>query len=214
MKKTLFLATTCALLAQGAAEAKHIVLTSPILELIDGKSYALNGVVFGLLLQVRKEDREMMYGKKNADGNLEGLYTFDGKKVCIIDLVEIEKEVHASGDQVRIVALQKLLDEIKEDFIEVTQGYVTNIRPFKNQILVLIEESCKQHNKTDSFLLKWADELDGEEGKMLREDILNFEDFKQFCFDLATYLEDMAYSCPKAKKLFLEMIKQKRSQAS
>jgi len=202
MKKGLLVVAACVALGQGVGQAKHVILKSPILPLIDGKSYALNGVVFGLILQVRKEVREMLFGVMNTEKELVGLYLFDGKYYSITELTQIEQEIYESGDQQKITELKKLLAQIKEDFLEITKGYVENIRSFKNQIVGLLEESCKAHDRPDSFLLKWGEELDGDEGQLLREEILNFKDFERFCLDLATYLEDMAYSCTKAKALF------------
>ena len=212
MNKKILILTASILIAQGAAQADHILLKSPLLDFIDGKSYALNGKVYGLILQVRKKVREMTYGKKNKDEQLVGLYNFDNCAHTITSLSEIEQNIYESGDEQKIIELQNLLAKIKEDFLEVTKGYVENIRPFKNQILGLLEKSCQAHNKPNSFLLKWGEELDGDEGKLLREEILSFKEFKQFCLDLTTYLEDMAYSCTKARALFLELIRQKKTE--
>jgi len=199
-------------IANSITKTAHVILNSPLLDFIDGKSYAINGKVYGLILQVRKEVREMLLGVFNANGQLIGLYLFNGKYVSISDLAKLEASIHASGDEKKITELQNLLAKIKEDFLEVTKGYVENIKPFKNQILGLLKESCRAHNKPKSFLLKWGEELDGDEGKLLREKITSFKEFEQFCIDLAGYLEDMAYSCVKAKALFIELIKQSRAE--
>jgi len=210
MNKKLATIAITALLSHGAAPSAHVRLDSPLLDFIDGKSYGINGKVYGLILQVRKNVREMLLGKKNEDKKLVGLYTFEGKTETIASLAKKEQSIYNSGDPAKIEALKKLLGEIKEDFLEITKGYVENIKPFKTQIYGLLQESCKAHNKPNSFLLRWGEELDGEAGRALREEVLTFKQFEQFCIDLADYLEDMAYSAVKAKALFIELIKQSK----
>lgn len=210
MNKKIILLAATVLLANGTGQAGHVVLESPLVDFIDGKPYALNGKVYGLILQVRKETKEMLFGKKNKNGFIVGLYTFEGRPETIASLAAIEDEIYASGDPERIEALRNLLSEIKEEFLEVTKSYVQNIKPFKNQIFGLLQESCNAHNNPNSFLLRWGEELDGDEGHLLRTELTTFKGFEQFCLDLATYLEDMAYSCPKARALFIKLVRESR----
>lgn len=204
MKKKMLIVIAAILLCQTSSQIS-ILLESPILSIIDGREYGVNGIVFGLILKVRKDVREMVYGKKTADGQFVGIYMFDGKFYNLLELVDIENQENVDHAQ-----LEALLEKSKEDFLDITKGYVDSIRSFKSQILQLIDESCKKRNKKENLLVKWGEELEGEEGKFLRMEITSFSDFAKFCEDLTEFLEDMAVSCPKGKALFLDLIKTKK----
>ncbi|MCK5632768.1 hypothetical protein KAH94_03400 [bacterium] len=241
MKKTILFSIAALLSAHQTIKTEHVILKNPILNLIDGKSYAIDGKVFGLILQVRRELRKRVLGVKSDNGQFIGIYELNGEQHSITELVMLEAQLDATyytelsvlekkknnGSQEEYVQtvqeinekyqerrkqLNDLLDFAKEDFLEITKGYADNIRPFKDQILVLILESCQKHGKESCFLLKWSEESDGNEGKFLRAEIITFKGLQDFCTDLANYLEDMAYSCPKGKQLFIDMIKQAKEQ--
>ena len=108
--------------------------------------------------------------------------------------------------------MRELLEFAKDDFLDITSSYIGSCRGFKEQILALIQESCELRNNKNCFLLKWGEEKDGQEGELLKKEMVTFEDFETFCIDLTNYLEDMARSCPKGKKLFIELLKELRAQ--
>jgi len=209
MKKKGLVLAALLVITSSKIYCENRVLNSPIIYLIDGKPYALNGHVFGLLLQVRKQVREIVYGVKKQDGSIEGPYTFDGKRVTLTDLVELELalDTESEGYAEARAKLNEMLNTVKEDFLEITKSYVNSIRGFKEQILKLIEESCDLRGKEECFLLRWGEEMEESEGETLRREIVTLEQFRDFCSDLADFLEDMARSCPEAKKLFIKMIK-------
>ena len=196
----------CALLTLGqtaGAKQERPILTSPILKLIDGKSYAINRKVYGFILAIRLRVRKMLVGERTADGSYVGLYIFEGNPVSITDLTLIESKMDGEPSQ----EFYDLLAEIKDEILEVTGQYIDNIRGFKAQILALIQESCDRNGISDCFLLKWAEEEEGEEGTLLQAEINTFEEIKKFCNDLIMFLGDMARSCKKGRQLFMELIK-------
>jgi len=228
MKKTIIALTFSMILSQAASANNYVILESPMIGLIDGKSYAIDGEVFGLLLKVRKDIREILYGRKDGTGAFVGLYEMDGELFSITELSLIEKQFEKTYEEKQAYIEDKLeleelehqyqieknklyetVEYVKEEFLEVVAQYIDGIQSFKEHILILIKESCNKRGKDSCFLLKWGEEKPGEDGKMLRAEINTFKGIENFCIDLANFLEDMARSCPKGKALFIEMIKQK-----
>ena len=82
---------------------------------------------------------------------------------------------------------------------------------FKEPLLGLIQESCDLRENKNCFLLKWGEEETGKEGTLMRRELVTFKGFEKFCIDLTDYLGDMAESCPKAKKMFIELLKKKKA---
>jgi len=241
VKKNVIITVALLLLSVHGLNGKdnHIVLTSPIIDLIDGKSFAIDGEVFGLIIQVRREVRKRLYGIRSKNGKFTGIYEFNGEMLSVAELTLLETQIDSHYNTQRNTLAQsrettseqewnyqvekleqeyaqrkselfELLNFVKEDFLSVTTQYCDGIRGFKGQILMLIEDSCHQRGKESCFLLKWGDERDGNEGELMRKEILSFKEFETFCIDLSNYLEDMARSCPKGKKQFLDMIKKKQ----
>lgn len=227
--------------AQISVAEESVVLASPMLDLIDGKSFAINGEVYGLILQVRREVRKRLFGNRTQDGQFVGIYEFDGQLYSVTELTilesqyeeefnsrldELEKTKNSYQDNEWQEAVQEtehafeeikkemreVLEFAKEDFLEITSSYIGSCRGFKDQVMALIQESCDRRNNKNCFLLKWGEEKEGKEGELMREEMVTFKGFETFCIDLTHYLEDMARSCPKGKKLFIELLKELRAQ--
>ena len=208
----------------------------PIVALIDGKSFGINGVAFGLILKVRREIKKRLHGVKSKDGVVVGLYEFEGKKYNLEELAKIEmqhnidyfsnkeklerdelsyskeewnkaKEVLEQGYSSRKDRMREVLEWAKDDFISISSSYVKSARGVKFVVLSMIQESCKKRNIDECFILKWGEEEEGKEGEALKSDIDTFKEFAIFCFDLSNFLEDLARSCPKAKAQFIELFK-------
>ena len=95
MKKNIITAAAFLILsAQGLhSKDQHIVLRSPIIDLIDGKSYAIDGEVFGLIIQVRREVRKRLYGIPQKNGTFVGIYEFNGEKLSVAELTLLETQI-------------------------------------------------------------------------------------------------------------------------
>lgn len=188
----------------------RITLESPLLDLIDGKSFGIEEITFGLLLRQRLEIRRRIYGIAQKDGQRIGYFEFEGKKVSLLDLCKLEKQVEADSNDFRKNALQDLLSFAKEDFIGVTGKYANDVREIKSILIGLMEEFLQKKGVEDSFLLTWGALAPHEEEDNIRKCLTTFKDFTAFCIDLVGFLEAMANSCPKGKALFVDMIKKAR----
>lgn len=102
--------------------------------------------------------------------------------------------------------MTEVLEIAKEDFLALTAGYVDSAKGMKGPLLALIQEFCDKKGIRDCFILTWGEAEEGKEDEGLRRDVHTFKVFTKFCDDLAGFLEAMARSCPKAKKLFVAMI--------
>jgi len=217
-----------------------IVLESPMLGFIDGKSFGMNESTFGLLLQVRREVRKRLFGIPTQSGRV-GIYTLNGKQYCLIELTKMESENEAEyyskksyleknrskytpaeyqSELAKIEekyqktkdSLAKILHEAKEDFLQLSAGYRDSAKGMKGPLLMLIQEFCDKKGLKDCFLLTWGETKEEEEDNNLRRKVQTFKVFTQFCEDLAGFLEAMARACPKAKGMFLEMVRSAKLQ--
>jgi len=216
-------------------DKRVIKLETPMLALIDGKSFGINGVVFGLVLQVRKEVRGILYGQSMANGERQGLYVLDGKHYSVISLARLEYQYdfeyyfakneliknrsdYGEADwqaqmenvetlyKTRKAALKKVLEKAKDEFLKITNSYVESARGVKEQTYYLIKESCDKRGRDDCIILQWGEAEEGKEGEILKNQVVTFKHFTQFCYDLANFLEDMARSCKEGQKQFRQMI--------
>jgi len=234
-KIILSLSIFCLILNSSSFASDGIILESPILEFIDGKSFGMNANTFGLVLQNRRELRKRLYGIPTK-GKKVGMYTFEARQYSLVELTKIESEIeaHYYSEKSRLEktrsqyskaawkqeaikvkqvykkrkeALQKVLQIVKEDFIHFTQAYVQGIRNIKEPTLLLIEEFCEKKGLKRCLLLKWGEVPAGKEEDMLRSDVTTFKEFTEFCEDITFFLEVLAKSCPKAREQFKNMIK-------
>ena len=105
-----------------------------------------------------------------------------------------------------------MLHEAKEDFLRITAGYMDSAKGMKGPLLMLIQEFCDKKGRKDCFILTWGEAKEGEEDENLRSRVHTFKVFTQFCEDLAGFLEAMARACPKAKGMFLEMVRRAKEE--
>ncbi len=213
MKK---IALSILLLSSIPASIKTITFESPIIDFIDGKSYGVNEMVFALLLQVRREIRQRLFGQKLPSGTYKGMYKLEDKHYSIVELALLESQLDAKHFANEITEeeykstknkLQSLLTQALDDLLDITKDYMSGLRGAKEQVLILINEFCEKRKLPNSLLLGWAKEKDGQEGVLLRKKVDTFVKYEKFCQELALFMEDFARSCPKAKKQFLAMIK-------
>lgn len=200
-----------------------IVLTSEIIHLVDGFQipWGIDANVIKLMLHLRREIKKIQFGEQTKNG-LEGHYTFHDLHHSIRSLAILESKYEAeyyqklseyNKDHNRYhQELQDLniwynqikqqlhvcLEIAKKEFEQKIAPFSKNAQGGKDQMLILIEESCKKRNRTDCFLLKWAEVEEGNETKLMHEQINTFKGMDQFCTDLVNFLEDLMNSCKKA----------------
>lgn len=145
-----------------------------------------------------------------------GFYDFEDKKYFLSELIELEKQLISKGDaqsKARFVEMQKLLNFAKEDFINFTSAYMGSAKGIKPALLGIMKEFHEKSGLGEFFLLNWVSVPDGGEMESVRTNVKSFVDLKILCTEMAGFLEAMANSCPKGKKLFIEMIKEKEAAA-
>jgi len=224
MKKlhTLFFTLSLLQISQQAFSDQHILLCAPIIEFIDGKNIGINENVINLMLQVRGQIRKILFGKKLANGHFEGPFNFDGHMCSVRMLVTLEakydqeyqqKKVECTGDKKKLDELNQwykqlkqklhaLFETAKQEFKSKVTPFAKNARGAKEQMIMLISESCTKRSRPDSLLLRWADTDEHTEMKFFDEQVMSFKELDQFCIDLANFLGDLMHSCPKAMALY------------
>lgn len=220
MKKLhiLFFALCLLQITQNSFSDQHILLRSPIIEFIDGKSIGINESVINLMLQVRGQIKKILFGKKLANGHFEGPFNFEGHMCSVRMLSTLEakyeheyqqKKVEFANDKKKLdeahqshkelkQKLNALFETAKKEFKSKVTPFAKNARGAKEQMIMLISESCTKRSRPDSLLLRWADTDEHTEMKFFDEQVMSFKELDQFCIDLANFLGDLMHSCPKA----------------
>lgn len=206
----------------GLLIAKPIRLKSPVLKLLDGVTYALDGDCMKDMLCIRREVRIIQYGKRDSEtGKMVGHYEFNGERYSIHQLAQIEHEIEqqctankaavsiddpdrrkimAAIDAERMAQLEALkpcLRQAKDDFKRVNEPYIESTRGTKSMTLHLVHESCELRNREDSFLMEWSSVPEGKEFDSFEETMKTFQKLDTFCSDLTNFMDDVIYSCPK-----------------
>jgi len=214
-----------------------IILTHPLINFMD----KVMGVeVYGLILQVRREVRKRLEGALTKSGNKKGMYLYEGQNHTVTSLAKIESQyemeyyskknylienkVHYSEEEWnhefeqiekeyagRTKALRHVLEQAKDDFLKISEGYVEGARGTKEQTLILIKESCDKRGVENCFLLRWGEAEEGNETALLKNDVITFKEYAKFLNDLANFLEDMARSCPRSWKKFMDFVRKNRT---
>lgn len=203
-----------------------------IIKILDGKSWGLHGEVIGVMYQVIVRIRHMLYGVFDKTTKTRtGTYKFDGEMHSIISLAQLESQLNADffsheqqlvnttlpEDIVLLKSLKKdhlakksslylIHATIKDDFKNTTKSYVEAARGFKEQMLILIKESCKLRGKDKCFLLKWGEAAEGKEMEHFDRDITTFDAMADFFEDLVAFLEDLINSCEKGREQFKQIM--------
>lgn len=185
----------------------HVKLESPVIKFIDGKSFGINGERFGMILQIRKRVKEMLFGDL-VEGKLVGRYTFNNQKHSVHTLAQVEAEVLATNDPVLLAQFRQVLLQSLRDFNQRVQAFMEHARGAKSQMTALITESCQKRERMDSYLLRWSEAKDGEEDKQFVHDVTTFAYFDTFCTDLVNFLEDLLRACPIAQSQFIQRLEE------
>ena len=195
------------LLASNNISAKLISFKNPVIHLLDGINFMIDGVAIHDMLVVIKKATTMHTGRR-VGKNMVGNYTFNNQLYAIKDLAQIE-EIQPDSKQ-----LNKILLKSKHDFIAVTASFVDGIETAKTLILDLMHEFCERRNRPNSIILTWANAKAGGEEEVFSEAVKSFKDFDEFLGDLTLFLKDLVHSCPKAQEQYKEWYKkQKQSKA-
>lgn len=212
-----------------AKENHEVVLTSEMVHFLDGKSIGIHaGTIKGILV-VRREIKKIQFGEQTKKG-IEGHYLFDGIKHSIRSMASVEsalemefyqKESEYLKDKrhyaLKLEELEKAYNQTKNELNEVLgqarKEFEEKIAPFekglrgvKDQMIVLIAESCQKHNRSDCFLLKWVEAPVGTEMQYFHNQITSFKALDQFCSDFTHFLDDLMRSCPKAMAQFKKLM--------
>jgi hypothetical protein len=209
-----------------------IILTSEIIHIVDGFQipWGIDANVIKLMLHVRREIKKIQFGEQTKDGQFEGHYVFHDLHHSIRSLAILESKYEAEYYQ-KLTEFNKnpslyhhelhdlniwynqikqqlsvCLEIAKKEFEQKIASFSKNAQGGKDQMLILIEESCRKRNRNDCFLLKWAEVEEGNETKLMHEQINTFKGMDQFCTDLVNFLEDLMNSCKKAWAQFKKLM--------
>jgi len=215
-----------------------IILESPLVAILH-KIMPANA--YGLMLQVRRKVRKLLYGVKGEDGMV-GAYEYEGKMCSIKELANIERECEKNYHEKKQYLeankslysdeewekkfknlqneydekkrlLRVLIEIAKEDFLAITCSYAGGANEMKKELLVLIEESFEKRGiEGESFMLKWEEE--GHEGEVIRNELFTFVELEKHCHEFCNFMEDMARSCPKTKQRFLDLVRNSKNKLS
>lgn len=180
------------------------IIHSPTLRTADG--HFIDEDDIGLMLKLREHLRTTLYGIKDAQGQLTGPYTFDGKAHCLRTLTMLEKNLPT---QTRNQWLTQAIDAFNAHTEDTKKRSVGT----KTQQYMYIKEFCRLHNRPDSILLIWARAPEGQEDDAINIHATTFYKMSTFVVDLMNFLDVMISSCPKAKKLFLSKIPNEQERA-
>lgn len=189
------------------APGEHdIILESSLVKLVDGLSFGIDGRKIAMMFRVRKAVRKIQHGISNEQGVFTGLYEFKGDTYGVHELAYIEQQAKLRSDIETIDELKQVLILAKKDFLNKVKPYMATARGAKKPMFMLIKESCKKRNRSDSILLRWGAAREEDEERQFEHDIVGFGIFDVFCTDLMNFMEDVIRSCPKALEQFKHMI--------
>lgn len=195
---------------------KKVHLNDPLLHLVDGIAGAMDAVTFKQCFDTWTVINKIQYTN---------LYEFEEKKITFKDLV-IEEVTHKKNLAAAAInsdpkpsidlhkkteVLRTTLQKIKEHFKEKTAhlmmaGDNPSIKATNQKLVKLWIKNNKRH---DSLLNSWDTT---NEHELLQN--ADCKAFFVFLNDLKGFLEDMMYSCEKARKSFKEQCLKKEDYAS
>jgi hypothetical protein len=179
--------------------ASPIKLESKVLSMADGKFFIADTIEMLRMFQGRVIK---LFGIPDAEGNSTGNYSFRGKLYGTRELAHLEVELNLQQDK----ELQRILTQVKSDFLAISKEFESAVRGSKNIMTVLIEESCEKRERLDSLLLEWSQSEGDTEDAIFNNRVTTFQAFDQFCVDLLNFFSDLIHSCPKAQAQFKERL--------
>lgn len=197
-------------LTAGPKNSEPITLTSDILKFIDGKKFGIDGETIVILVRVRIDLRKRLLGAGLTEKELKNCL-FDGSYHTIKEMAVLEQKLRESGklEGDVLVALGASLYQAKRSLLEeVALPLLDRLRRAKKHTLLLIQESCEKHNRTNSVLLEWAKTDDEHEIEAFMNKVDSFKTLGLLCLDLIHLIGDIIHSCPLAYQQFQEMKQQ------
>ena len=179
--------------------ATPIQLESKVLSMADGKFFVADTVEMLRMFQGRVTK---LFGTTDAAGNKTGNYMFRGHLYGTRNLAQLEMDHNLQHDP----ELQKVLAQVKADFLAISKEFESAVRGSKNIMTVLIEESCEKRGRFDSLLLEWSQANDETEDAIFNKKVNTFQAFDQFGVDLMNFFSDLISSCPKAQQQFKDRL--------
>ena len=210
-------------------DTHEVVLTSEMVHFLDGKAIGVNAGTVKNMLLVRREIKKIQFGEQTKKG-IEGHYLFEGTKHSIHSLASLEsvyemefyqkeseylKDKHRYGRELEELEfahneiknkLKEVLTKARNEFEERIAPFEKGLRGVKDQMIVLIAESCQKHNRSDCFFLKWVEAPIGTEMVYFHDQVTSFKALDQFCSDFTHFLDDLMRSCPKAMAQFKKLM--------
>lgn len=190
-----------------AKNPEPITLTSEVLKFIDGKKFGIDGEALVILVRVRIDLRKRLLGA--------GITEYEHKccvyndTFCTIkDMAILEQKLRESGvlNGETYMAMGASLSAAKRALLEeVAIPLLDKLRRGKKHTVLLIQESCEKHNRTNSVLLEWAKTDDEHEIEVFMNKLDSFKTLGLFCLDIIHLIGDIIHSCPIAYQQFEEM---------
>ena len=189
--------------AEPIKHIKYIKLKSEVLHSIDGMPNCIDADAVKNIIEVLQAVKSMTFGEKpkhdaSSAAEKSGNYSYRGKDYSVNDLAELEKIAKSTNNIGDLNDLNVVYSKIKSDFIDLTKPFIKDISvpAIKNFMTKLIDESCHERKRFDSYLLTWSRQ-NGTEIDSLNRDIKDIQAFAVFCNDLCSFLGDLLHSCPK-----------------
>ncbi len=203
----------------------RVYFESSLLAFADGKSYGVNAEHIGMTLQLIHELGKMLDGEKTATGHV-GIFSLQGALHTTRTLAALEVEYEkewaatqamqphdASKKQREELCTKKRallnvqLDEAKKHFNTKVAPFMSYARGMRDIVNDLILESCRKRNRIDSYMLTFSKCEEGKEAETIQKNITTCDAMNMLVLDLVNFLKDFVHSCPKARALFMELVK-------
>lgn len=165
---------------------KANVLTSSVISLVDGKKIGITGHTMLIMMDIRRKMITILSAR---------VHFFENKMWTLTELAQFEQEHKKNKRRIRKLH-ETCLEAIIQEISARSCSYAKLAHGAKSSLLVLINESCKQHNRSKSILQNWGQVKDGTESEQLYRDLKNMQLCAEFCQDMVNFLEDMMSSCP------------------
>lgn len=207
------------------ADHQPIELNSKIIHALDGITRIIDGNTIKTQYTILSETANLQFGKINEYKKREGFLGFgNGKKnikQLVIEETKLENELKAFNLTPKDVFNAKALPNLPQNLIETINGlnaafmeakeyfkhatfpFIDQVKHFKHLVVQLMEDWSKKRNRPDSIILRWA-ETAGNEEEVYHKHLTTLKIFDIFLNDLNSFLRDLIYNCPKAKKQFEE----------
>ncbi len=196
----------------GVKHQKYIKLQDPLLHTIDGmpSPLGIDADAIKNIIQVLQSAKSMLFGlkPKHSDGSAgekSGDYRYKDTNCTLMELVEFEKHAKATNNSADLAELNKVFSQAKSDFMNLTKPFIGDISvpAVKDYMTKLINESCRERKRHDSYLLTWSRQ-DGTDIAVMDRDIKDIQTFALFTSDLCNFLGDLLHSCPRGFKKYKE----------